>query len=145
MSFISFTMVTVDDVISRLDSRGNNHGLEVEDLLQKIPTNVVDCYKEVNEWLDIKDISHIQPSSTHPHLQSDPGNWVWEDSGVNRARGGVPMTEAEVLTAQIDNQLDAQIIDGPSADIPDSEWAEVLSEADVFVDFETPDLSIAFI
>ena len=138
-------MNTVDDVISRLESRAYNHGLEVEDLLQKIPSNVVDCHKEVNDWLDTKDVSHVQPVSTHPHLATDPDNWIWEDSDINRARGAVPMTEAEVLTAELDNQIDAQIIDGPSADIPDSEWADVLSDADVFVDFDPPDLSIPFV
>ena len=134
-------MVTVEDVISRLDSRAANHGVSPEVLLEKIPSNVVDSHIEVNEWLDMKDVSHIQPVSTHPHLSSDPDNIIWEDSGVNRSRGAEPMTDLEVLTAQLDNQLDATTIDGPMTDIPDSDWMDVLTDADIPVDIEFPEFT----
>jgi hypothetical protein len=134
-------MVTVEDVISRLDSRAANHGVDTDVLLEKIPSNVVDSHLEVNEWLDIKDVSHIQPVSTHPHLSSDPDNIIWEDSGVNRARGAEPMTDLDVLTAQLDNQLDASVIDGPMTDIPDSDWMDVLVSSDIPVDIEFPEFS----
>ena len=129
-------MVTVDDVISRLESRAANHGIDMDVLLDKIPSNVVDSHVEVNEWLDMKDVSHKMPVSTHPHLASDPDNIIWEDSDVNRARGAEPMSELEVLTAQLDNQLDAKAIDGSTVDIPDMEWVDVLQDADIDFDLD---------
>ena len=134
-------MITVDDVISRLQTRADNHGMEVGDLLEKIPANVVDSHTEVNTWLNEKDISHINPVSTHPELQDDPGNWVWEDSDVNRARGAEVMTEVEVLTAELDNQIDATRIDGPSPDVPATEWMDVLEDNDIEIDLDDVDVS----
>jgi hypothetical protein len=137
-------MVTVDDVISRLDSRAYNHGVGVDVLLDKIPSNVVDSHLEVNDWLDQKDVSHIQPVSTHPHLQSDPDNIIWEDSSVNRARGADSMSELDVLSAQLDNQLDADLIDGSPLDIPDNDWIDVLVDNDIPLDIEFPDFQPMF-
>ena len=135
-------MVTVDDVIGRLESRAYKHGLEVGDLLEKIPSDVRDCHEEVNEWLDTKDVSHKMPVSTHPHLQSDPDNVMWEDSDINRARGAQPMTETEILTAQLDNELDARMIDDNS--LPDADWIDVLVANDVDTDFDFPEQSPMF-
>ena len=135
-------MVTVDDVISRLESRAYNHGVDVDVLLEKMPSNVVDSHIEVNEWLDLKDVSHIQPQSTHPHLADDPSNIMWEDSDVNRPRGAQEMTDLEILTAQLDNVIDARTIDGPSTDGPDLEWLGVLETADI--DTDVDDISIGF-
>jgi len=135
-------MVTVEDVISRLETRAYNHGVDVDVLLEKIPSNVVDSHLEVNEWLDLKDVSHIQPQSTHPHLADDPSNIMWEDSDVNRSRGAQEMTDTEILTAQLDNEIDASIIDGPSPDVPDTEWLDVLETADISIDLD--DIDIGF-
>ena len=137
-------MVTVDDVINRLDTRASNHGLEMEDLLEKIPPEVRDSHEEVDKWLDIKQVSHDLPVSTHPHLASDPDNIRWEDASTNMARGATPTTEAEKVAIELDNSLDASLIDGHPFDAPDPEWADVLIQADVFpdmdipVDFDTP-------
>ena len=133
-------MVTVEDVISRLESRAANHGVDVDVLLEKIPSNVVDSYLEVNEWLDMKDVSHIKPQSTHPHLASDASNIMWEDSDVNRNRGAQEMTETEILTAQLDNELDARTIDGPNVDVPEMEWLDVLETADIDIDLDDVDV-----
>jgi hypothetical protein len=135
-------MVTVDDVIFRLESRAYNHGVGVDVLLEKIPSNVVDSHLEVNEWLDLKDVSHIQPQSTHPHLADDPSNIMWEDSDVNRPRGAQEMTEIEILTAQLDNEIDARTIDGPNPDVPDMEWLDVLEANDIDIDLD--DIDVGF-
>ena len=127
-------MVTVDDVITRLEARASNHGLDADVLLEKMPSDLRDSHLEVNEWLDMKDVSHKMPVSTHPHLQSDPDNVMWEDSDVNRARGAEPMSEVEVLTAELDNQLDARDIDGPLPDVPEMDWLEYTQALDVDVD-----------
>lgn len=129
-------MTTVEDVINQLQSRASNHGMDISDLIEKIPPNIVDSHLEVNEWLSQKDVSHIYPQSTHPWIASDPDNVMWEDSDINRARGAEVMTEAEILTAEIDNQLDADIIDSTTLDTDNEEWLDVLAELD-------PDVFIA--
>lgn len=133
-------MVTVEDVVSRLQARAANYDMTVGDLLEKIPSNVVDSHTEVNDWLDQKDISHKFPTSTHPELVNDPNNWTWEDSSVNRARQDDVMTDFEVLQAQIDNDLDASLIDGNPYDSPDSEWVDVLIDSDIPLEFPDPDI-----
>ena len=139
-AFYLSTMVTVEDVISRLESRAFNHGVDVDVLLEKIPSNVVDSHLEVNEWLDLKDVSHIQPQSTHPHLADDPSNIMWEDSDVNRARGAQEMTNTEILTAQLDNELDARMIDNPTVDVHEMEWLDTLASNDIDIDLDTVDI-----
>ena len=124
-------MITVEDVLNQLEARAYSHGMDVADLVEKIPSNVVDSHLEVNEWLSQKDVSHIYPQSTHPWIASDPDNVMWEDSSVNRARGAEVMTEAEILTAEIDNSFDADIIDSTILDTDNSEWIDVLAELDV--------------
>jgi hypothetical protein len=128
-------MITVEDVLNQLESRAYNHGMDVSDLVEKIPLNVVDSPSEVNEWLSQKDVSHIYPQSTHPWMASDPSNVMWEDSLPNQIRGAEVMTEAEILTTEIDNTLDADIIDSTFVDDNNEEWLEVLEmiDPDIFV------------
>jgi len=133
-------MVTVEDVISRLETRASNHDLDVDVLLEKIPSNVVDSHIEVNEWLDLKDVSHIQPQSTHPHLANEPSNIMWEDSDVNRSRGAQEMTDTEILTAQLDNEIDARTIDNSSLNFPEDEWLDVLETSNIDID----DIDVGF-
>ena len=124
-------MVTVDDVIDRLQSRAANHNMEVSDLLEKIPANVRDTHTEVNDWLDQKQVSHEMPVSTHPHLENDPDNWNWEDPDTNMRRGNTPMTQAEIASTKLDNEIDASLIDGDPNDIPDPEWVDVLIDNEI--------------
>ena len=127
-------MVTVEDVIGRLESRAANHNMDIGDLLEKIPAEVRDCHLETNEWLDQKQVSHYQPVSTHPHLENDPTNWDWEDPSPNMRRGDTPMTQAEIAANQLDKELDASLIDGDPFDTPDPEWVDVLVENDIPLD-----------
>ena len=133
-------MTTVDEVIYRLESRAIAHGLEPADLLEKMPSDLLDDHKEVSEWLGMKDVSHIYPSSTHPELASDPDNVIWEDSDVNRARGAEVMSETEILTAKLDGELDARMIDGPLPDVPDMDWLEYTQELGVSMDLDHIDI-----
>ena len=140
MFFVNSFMTTVDDVISRLEARADAHGVEPEDLLEKMPPSVIDNHEEVNAWLDMKDVSHIYPQSTHPELANDPDNIVWEDSDVNRARGAEVMTDTEILTAKLDGELDARTIDGPLPDVPEMDWLEYTQSIDVSMDLEHIDI-----
>lgn len=127
-------MTSVADVIDRLESRSAKHDMTPQDLLEKMPPSIVDDHQEVNEWLDSKHISHIKPVSTHPHLKNDPDNWVWEDPSPNMSRGNSEMTTAELVNNELDNQLDASIIDGNPYDSPESDWIDVLVANDIPLD-----------
>ena len=102
--------MTEDQAFDYLYDRAALHGLTVPELLSVTPTSVSDCYMESAEFWDGKDISHICPQSTHPHLASEVTNVMPEDPSPNRARGAQVMTEAEIEIAHADNTADAEII-----------------------------------
>ena len=54
-------------------------------------------------FVDGKDASHIQSVNNAPHLAADNGNILWENSGINRARGAENMTGGDELQAQATN------------------------------------------
>ena len=58
-------------------------------------------------FVDGKDASHIQSAQNAPHLVADSGNILWEDSGINRARGAADMGSGERLWAEATNAFDA--------------------------------------
>ena len=60
----------------------------------------------VRQFLRGKDASHIQSVHNAPHLARDSGNILWENSGVNRARGAADMTGLEKFSAQGSNAFD---------------------------------------
>ncbi len=100
-------MATWTEANAYLSSRAANHGLSVADLLDITPPVISDNPEALVTFWQGKDISHIQPVSTHPHLQSEVSNVIPEDPSVNRSRGAEEMTVMERLDAWIDNQLDA--------------------------------------
>ena len=59
----------------------------------------------VRQFLRGKDASHIQSVNNAPHLARDSGNILWENSGVNRARGADNMTGLEQLSTQGHNAV----------------------------------------
>ena len=64
----------------------------------------------VRQFLQGKDASHVHSVHGSPHLASDVGNILWENSGVNRARGALDMTGWEQFTARSGNFFDASQI-----------------------------------
>ena len=103
--------MTEDQAFDYLYDRAAMHGLTVQELLTVTPTSVSDCYMQSAEFWEGKDISHIYPRSTHPHLASEVTNVMPEDASPNRARGAEVMTEAEIEIAHADNTADANAID----------------------------------
>lgn len=77
----------------------NNHFPEEA---KKLPAD------EMEEWFDSKDISHIDPQSTHPEKANDIDNMMLEDSSTNRARGAETMSNEEIHNAESDNIQDAE-------------------------------------
>ena len=64
----------------------------------------------VRQFLLGKDASHIHSVHNSPHLASDTGNIIWENSGINNARRALDMTGWEQFTARSSNFFDASQI-----------------------------------
>ncbi|MDE0240880.1 MAG: hypothetical protein OXI95_00340 [bacterium] len=53
-------------------------------------------------WLETRDLSHRHPVSRHPESALSLNNLIFEDAGINRARGARTMTPDEFQAAQRD-------------------------------------------
>ena len=91
---------------------GVRTGAEAQALYQESVPLFVRNYGEeaVRQFLQGKDASHIHSVSGSPHLASDIGNILWENSGINRARGASDMTGWEQFTARSSNFFDVSEI-----------------------------------
>ena len=91
---------------------GIRNAAEAQILYQESVPSFVRNYGEdaVRQFLQGKDASHIQSVHNAPHLSADPGNILWENSAINRARGATDMTGWEQFTAQSGNSFDAAAI-----------------------------------
>jgi hypothetical protein len=104
-------MVTAEYAADYLTERAAKYGGTLGDMLSKTPVCLWDNPDELMEFWSEKDLSHIFPQSTHPHLAEVWSNIVAEDASINRARGAAVMTEEEVSSAWLDSQSDAEVID----------------------------------
>ena len=96
---------TISDLMEYLAERGAPYDIPADDLLAAIPESAREP-KLAYEFMQLKDISHIEPLSKGGATAGD--NWVLEDSSVNRARGAETMTQTEQNTAELDGIRDAQ-------------------------------------
>ena len=111
--------MTEDQAVTYLESRAARHGMTFHDLMEVTPGPVADSPQEAAAFWEVKHISHIEPQATHPHLASDPSNVIPEDPTPNLERGAETMTDQEIFTAELDNYLDAVLIDTSShSDLP---------------------------
>lgn len=120
-------MLTPEYVADVLSTRAAAYGGSLGDMLSRTPVCLWDSPKELLEFWSEKDLSHIYPQSTHPHLAEVWTNIVPEDAAINRARGASVMTDMEVLVAGTDAEYDADILDILHTD-DDPEFAEALLE-----------------
>ena len=104
-------MHTIDSVTDYLTGRAANYGGTLGDILDKTPVSLWDNPDELMAFWEDRDLSHIMPQSTHPHLAHDWDNIVAEDSSLNRARGAEEMTDGEIAAAELDADFDATMID----------------------------------
>ena len=75
---------------------------------QSIPHPVRNLGEDaVERYTAGKDASHIQSVKNAPHLEYEMKNIIWEDSGINRARGSENMSEIEQIRAGVGNAFDA--------------------------------------
>ena len=103
--------MTDTEALDYLETRAARHGMTVHDLLDMTPPSVADCPQEACVFWEGKHISHIQPKSVYPEIAQDPSNMMPEDPTPNMERGAQTMTQVEVFMAELDNWLDAQLID----------------------------------
>ncbi len=64
----------------------------------------------VRQFINGKDASHIQSVHNAPHLAASNGNIIWENHGLNQARGAENMTGGEQFSAHASNAFDATTI-----------------------------------
>ena len=103
--------MTEAEAMSYIMDRGQDYDLSFDDMMNMIPRVLHDDLTECAEFVEMRDISHILPQSTHPELTNDPSNMILEDPSVNRSRGADPMSELEEMTAMLDNEIIAAQID----------------------------------
>jgi len=100
---------------TKVHSRASNYdGTSAEDLYNMIPEHLRDNPKEVQQWLDEHEVSHIQSRSNGG--SDNPDNLVWERSDANQARGGVDMNTFELQRIDGQNRMDAQRIEATHTD-----------------------------
>lgn len=100
-------MATWTEATTYLSERGSAYGLSASELINRTPDSIESNPDALLAFWQAKDISHILPTSTHPHLAGDQANVFPEDPGPNRARQDAIASPIEQLTAWADNQLDA--------------------------------------
>jgi hypothetical protein len=100
-------LTTWTELTTYLADRGSAYGLTASELISRTPDLIHRDPKALLDFWQHKDISHILPTSTHPHLAGDPCNVFPEDPGPNRARHDHIAGPLDQLTAWADNQIDA--------------------------------------
>jgi len=99
--------MTESQAIDYLISRGELHGLTLNQVLDMVPDTISHDMVMSAELVENKHISHIMAQSTHPELAQEPSNMILEDPTPNRERLADPMTPIEEFVAHIDNYADS--------------------------------------
>ena len=95
---------TAFELMEYLTERGAPYGISAQQIFEQIPANARSP-KVAYEFMQLKDISHIEPLSKGGNPAGD--NWLLEDSSTNRARGAQTMTTSEQTAAKADAVVDA--------------------------------------
>ena len=109
-------MSDVQSVYDMLDDRASRYGGNVAQMLDITPPSLWDSPTELTAFWDQRDLSHVFPQSTHAWMANDWDNIIPESPSDNRARGTDVMTNDELLSAQLDNEIVAMDIDAMSFD-----------------------------
>ena len=102
--------MTESQAIDYLISRGEHHGLTLNQVLDMVPDSISHDMVMSAELVENKHISHIMAQSTHPELAQEPSNMILEDPSPNMERGADAMTPIEEFVAGIDNHMDAMTV-----------------------------------
>ena len=104
-------MYSMTEAIDILEGRASRYGGDLSDMLQLTPETLWDSPNELVEFWDDKHLSHIYPQSDYLWMANDWDNIVAEDPTLNMQRGAQVMTPGELAAAEIDVQLDADLIE----------------------------------
>ena len=94
-----------------LDARAARYGGNVAEMLNITPQSLWDSPTELTAFWEQRDLSHVFPQSDFPELANNWANIIPESPDVNRARGAAIMTDDELLTAALDNEIVAMDIE----------------------------------
>ncbi len=109
-------MTTMNQAVEVLEGRAARYGGTLQDMLNLTPETLWDSPTELVEFWDDKHLSHIYPQSDYPWMANDWDNIVAEDPTINMQRGAQVMTPGELALAEIDVQLDADLIEVMNVD-----------------------------
>ena len=109
-------MTTMTDAVEVLEGLAARYGGTLQDMLNLTPETLWDSPTELVELCDDKHLSHIYPQSDYPWMANDWDNIVAEDPTINMQRGAQVMTPGELALAEIDVQLDADLIEVMNVD-----------------------------
>ena len=104
-------MYTMTEAIDILEGRAARYNGNLGDMLKLTPETLWDSPTELVEFWDDKHLSHIYPQSDYPWMADSWDNIVAEDPTLNMQRGAQVMTPGELAAAEIDVQLDADLIE----------------------------------
>ena len=104
-------MYSMTEAIDILEGRAARYNGDLSDMLKLTPETLWDSPNELVEFWDDKHLSHIYPQSDYPWMANDWDNIVAEDPDLNMQRGAQVMTPGELAAAEIDVQLDADLIE----------------------------------
>ena len=104
-------MYSMTEAIDILEGRAARYNGDLSDMLKLTPETLWDSPTELVEFWDDKHLSHIYPQSDYPWMANDWDNIVAEDPDLNMQRGAQVMTPGELAAAEIDVQLDADLIE----------------------------------
>jgi len=93
-----------------LHQRAERYGGDAAAILAITPPHL-NTDDEVLAFWQEKDLSHVQSQANAPHLAGDWSNIIPEDADANRSRGPNNMSLLEAIHTQLDNQLDALLIE----------------------------------
>tara|TARA_B110000240_G_C13493779_1_gene450794 strand:+ start:918 stop:1856 length:939 start_codon:yes stop_codon:yes gene_type:complete len=97
------------DTQDYINDRYGTYGIDGEDAFNSWPNTYKELPAEkIEEFLQMKHISHKNPRSKFPDQEDDIENTLLEDPDVNISRSDNIMTEAEINAAEIDNINDIE-------------------------------------
>ena len=74
-------------------------GVDPVAMMQRVPETLWENPEYLSQWMNMMDLSHIEPKSHYPEMADDPNNIIWELSSPNRARGAKTMKPEEYRDA----------------------------------------------
>jgi hypothetical protein len=110
-----------------INDRYGTYGIDGEDAFNSFPDKLKELPPEkIEDFLQIKHISHKNPRSKFPDQEDDIENTLLEDPDVNIGRSDNIMTEAEINAAEIDNINDIESLSSTIESVDETGFLDVV-------------------